>query len=195
MIVQSVTPDNGDKEGKWIALIIGTILLVAAFSLPFHQAESNEVSLEPHQVLVTDLTQDNLAMIAELRLAYEEIVDIYAESLDENSAGIWPNVASLSDDWLPPFVKDQSWKRRGMHEWRLLNDGLYLGLKSQESGAASFILNAQGSEIQLWLHPTLLQRSSFNESALLHKHELINSGWQHIVFPSHDDASSHDEHS
>ena len=183
MIIQSVTPDNGSAEGKWIALIIGCILLIAVVALPYHQSNDEGVKLELHQVLITDLAQDDLAMIAELRLAYEEIYDIQAESTEENA---WPEIAYLADEWLPPFVQDQSWERRGKHQWQHLGSGVYLGLKVKKEGAASFIFNVKGDDIELWLHPELMSTSISSDSISWNESELIQQHWMQVVFPAHD---------
>ena len=183
MIIQSVTPDNGSAEGKWIALIIGCILLIAVIALPYHQSNDEGVSLESHQVLITDLAQADLAMIAELRLAYEEIYDIQAESEEDNS---WPEITYLADEWLPPFVQDQSWERRGMHQWQHLGNGVYLGLTAKKDRSASFIFNAKGDDIELWLNSELMSTAISPNSISWNESELIQQHWVQVVFPAHD---------
>ncbi|MFA0499852.1 hypothetical protein AB4496_13505, partial [Vibrio sp. 10N.222.46.A1] len=65
MMIQSVRADTGGREGKWVGLIIIFILCFATVAIPFNQAESHiEVTLD-HQVLVTDVEQENLAMLSE----------------------------------------------------------------------------------------------------------------------------------
>ncbi|MEF1281374.1 hypothetical protein QTO05_20010 [Vibrio fortis] len=39
MIIQSVRADTGGREGKWVALIIASILGFATLAIPYHQAE------------------------------------------------------------------------------------------------------------------------------------------------------------
>ena len=53
MIIQSVRADTGGREGKWVALIIATILGFAALAIPYHQAEVHVTTAFEHQILVT----------------------------------------------------------------------------------------------------------------------------------------------
>ncbi len=39
MITQKIRPDNGSRQGKWVALTIAGILAVSAALLPYHQTE------------------------------------------------------------------------------------------------------------------------------------------------------------
>ena len=80
MISQSVHADDGGREGKWMALLIVLILAIAALLLPYHQAISNKKVLANHQISIKDLPSVELAMLAELRLAHEEIRNIHQYS-------------------------------------------------------------------------------------------------------------------
>ncbi|MEZ9348349.1 hypothetical protein AB4166_16050 [Vibrio splendidus] len=126
MMIQGVRADTGGREGKWVGLIIVFILSFATVAIPFHQAESHVKAVLDHQILVTDVEQENLAMLSELRLAHEEIRDLRMD-LD----GEWPSVVSLKDEWVAPFVEDQSWKRKGSHNWLLDERGYYFSTPSE----------------------------------------------------------------
>ena len=69
-MIQGVRADTGGREGKWVGLIIVFILSFATVTIPFHQAESHMKAVLEHQILVTDVEQENLAMLSELRLAH-----------------------------------------------------------------------------------------------------------------------------
>ncbi|CDU01121.1 Conserved hypothetical protein [Vibrio coralliirubri] len=197
MMIQGVRADTGGREGKWVGLIIVFILSFASVAIPFHQAESHIEAVLEHQILVTDVEQENLAMLSELRLAHEEIRDLRMDS-----DGEWPSVASLKDEWVAPFVEDQSWKRKGSHTWLLDERGYYFSTPSEYATpseqatptdhgfADSFILNANSVSPEIWIFfgGVASQPTSFDENTL------ESSGWKMVVNESEveqHDASSH----
>lgn len=197
-MIQGVRADTGGREGKWVGLIIVFILSFATVAIPFHQAESHVKAVLDHQILVTDVEQENLAMLSELRLAHEEIRDLRMDS-----DGEWPSVMSLKDEWVAPFVEDQSWKRKGSHTWLLDERGYYFSTPSEhatsseyaaqsEHGFAdSFILNANSVSPEIWIYlgGVAKQPTRFDENTL------ESAGWKLVVNESEvadqHDASSH----
>ncbi|MBE8574827.1 MULTISPECIES: DUF6162 family protein [unclassified Vibrio] len=191
MMIQGVRADTGGREGKWVGLIIVFILSFATVAIPFHQAESHIKAVLDHQILVTDVEQENLAMLSELRLAHEEIRDLRMDS-----DGEWPSVASLKDEWVAPFVEDQSWKRKGSHTWVLDERGYYFSTPSEQATPTdhgfvdSFILNANSVSPEIWIYlgGVASQPTSFDENTL------ESAGWKMVVNESEveqHDASSH----
>ncbi|PML49105.1 hypothetical protein BCT35_14475 [Vibrio lentus] len=197
MMIQGVRADTGGREGKWVGLIILFILSFATVAIPFHQAESHVKAVLEHQILVTDVEQENLAMLSELRLAHEEIRDLRMDS-----DGEWPSVVLLKDEWVAPFVEDQSWKRKGSHTWLLDKRGYYFSTPSEhatsseyaaqsEHGFAdSFILNANSVSPEIWIYfgGVAEQPGTFEQ------HTLESAGWKMVVNESEveqHDASSH----
>ncbi|MEZ9019434.1 hypothetical protein AB6E79_21165 [Vibrio lentus] len=197
MMIQGVRADTGGREGKWVGMIIVFILSFATVAIPFHQAESHVKAVLDHQILVTDVEQENLAMLSELRLAHEEIRDLRMDS-----DGEWPSVMSLKDEWVAPFVEDQSWKRKGSHTWLLDKRGYYFSTPSEyatpskyaaqsEHGFAdSFILNANSVSPEIWIYfgGVAEQPGTFEQ------HTLESAGWKMVVNESEveqHDASSH----
>ncbi|MEC7309822.1 DUF6162 family protein [Vibrio crassostreae] len=191
MMIQGVRADTGGREGKWVGLIIVFILSFATVAIPFHQAESHVKAVLDHQILVTDVEQENLAMLSELRLAHEEIRDLRMDS-----DGEWPSVASLKDEWVAPFVEDQSWKRKGSHAWLLDERGYYFSAPSEypaqsEHGFAdSFILNANSVSPEIWIFfdGVAKQPDTFDQQML------ESTGWKMVVNESEIElhhASSH----
>ncbi|MFL9761839.1 DUF6162 family protein [Vibrio cyclitrophicus] len=192
MMIQGVRADTGGREGKWVGLIIVFILSFATVTIPFHQAESHVKTVLDHQILVTDVEQENLAMLSELRLAHEEIRDLRMDS-----DGEWPSVVSLKDEWVAPFVQEQSWKRKGSHAWLLDERGYYFSTPSEydassEHGFAdSFILNANSVSPEIWifLGGVTSQPTQFDEQTL------ESTGWKLVVNESEitvqHDVSSH----
>ncbi|MFA0053162.1 DUF6162 family protein [Vibrio echinoideorum] len=197
MMIKGVRADTGGREGKWIGLIIVFILSFATVAIPFHQAESHVKAVLDHQILVTDVEQENLAMLSELRLAHEEIRDLRMDS-----EGEWPSVASLKDEWVAPFVEDQSWKRKGSHAWVLDERGYYFSTPSEYATpsehstptdhgfADSFILNANSVSPEIWIFFGGVAK----QPATFDQHTLESSGWKMVVNESEVEqhhASSH----
>ncbi|CAK2446745.1 conserved hypothetical protein [Vibrio crassostreae] len=198
MMIQSVRADTGGREGKWVGLIIVFILCFATVAIPFHQAESHVKAVLDHQILVTDVEQENLAMLSELRLAHEEIRDLRMDS-----DGEWPSVASLKDEWVAPFVEDQSWKRKGAHAWVLDERGYYFSTPSEYStpseqatqpdhgSADSFILNANSVSPEIWIFLGGVAK----QPATFDQHTLESTGWKMVVNESeieqHHESDAH----
>ncbi|MGB1972926.1 MAG: DUF6162 family protein [Vibrio toranzoniae] len=191
MMIQGVRADTGGREGKWVGLIILFILSFSTVAIPFHQAESHVKAVLDHQILVTDVEQENLAMLSELRLAHEEIRDLRMDS-----DGEWPSVASLKDEWVAPFVEDQSWKRKGSHAWVLDERGYYFSSPSEQAtptehgSADSFILNANSVSPEIWIFFGGVAK----QPATFDQHTLESTGWKMVVNESEVEqhhASSH----
>ncbi|MEZ9658193.1 MULTISPECIES: DUF6162 family protein [unclassified Vibrio] len=192
MMIQSVRADTGGREGKWVGLIIVFILCFATVAIPFHQAESHVKAVLDHQILVTDVEQENLAMLSELRLAHEEIRDLRMDS-----DGEWPSVASLKDEWVAPFVEDQSWKRKGSHAWVLDGRGYYFSTPSEQATptdhgfADSFILNANSVSPEIWIFLGGVAK----QPATFDQHTLESTGWKMVVNESeieqHHESDAH----
>ncbi|MCP4954138.1 MAG: hypothetical protein GY919_00775 [Photobacterium aquimaris] len=188
MIRQSVASDNGGKEGKWVGGIIVIILLVAAGLLPFHQDKTQSQPLDTYQVAVTELSPDELAMVAELRLAHEEIRNINQDNREFDNQNRWPNMVELSELWLAPFIEDKSWERKGRHQWQHLNGAIYQGIRREKQGASSVILNSNSPEPDIWL--ALSQDTTplvINKDTVFETQQLIDNGWTQIVF--HNDSN------
>lgn len=213
MISQSVHPDDGGREGKWVALIIIAILATAALLLPYHQNASSEKPLARHQISIKDLPTVELAMIGELRLAHEEIRNIHQDNLEldspelgslelesgefegaelENigleSTNAWPDMAELDELWLAPFIIDKSWERKGKHAWRKVAPALYQGIPALTTGSVAVILNSQAARPDVWLaldmpNPVPMMASTLNTV------ELISAGWKQVVFTGDETAN------
>ncbi|KXO08557.1 hypothetical protein AKG98_1847 [Moritella sp. JT01] len=196
MISQSVHADDGGREGKWVALLIILILAIAALLLPYHQTASSQRVLASHQISIKDLPSVELAMIAELRLAHEEIRNIHQDSLELESVefenvDVWPELAELKDLWLAPFIMDKSWERKGKHDWRKVAPALYQGIPALTTGSVAVILNSQDARPDVWLALDIATPAPMTVNAL-NTADLISAGWKQVVFADDSDSDNTD---
>lgn len=195
MITESVIPDDGGREGRWVALSIAVILLVAAILLPYHQSVSDKQELAAHQISLANLEAQELAMIGDLRLAHEEIRNLHQDSIEFDDKDIWPSITELEALWLAPFVKDKSWQHKGEHLWHQVAPGIYQGLRQSELGAVSVILSCHAQEPDVWidfnLQATPFEGDAYQQGMSLSDSVLIKAGWQQVAFIDHQDTHNH----
>jgi len=182
IIQQSVVSKNRGHEGAWIAFLCVLILIVGALLLPYNSVNHEHNNLQAHQVLITELTPPPLSMIAELRLAHEDIRYFYQANQT------WLSVAQLEQDWIAPFVKDKSWAHQGEHTWLLVAPGIYQS-KPAKSGP-SYLLNSQHQTLELWIDFKGINSQATSVKAV-DSEALIKAGWKQVVFESEQDASEH----
>ena len=190
MIAETVIPDNGGREGKWVALSISVILLLAAVLLPFHQAAEQQQSLASYQVSVKGLEPQDLAMIADLRLAHEEIRNIHQDNLELDGIDSWPDITELEALWLAPFSRDKSWEHKGKHGWQQIGGSAYQGLRQLPQGSASVILLSSQPEPVIWLDLDGEATPSGNQSPVTES-ALIDAGWKQAVFTAQEENHLH----
>jgi len=179
MIVQPVISENNGQEGFWIAFLCALILLIGLWLLPYNSVEHEHASLASYQIEVDSLTPEPLAMIAELRLAHEEIY--YAYETNQT----WLSVVELEESWIAPFVKDKSGTYQGEHQWSLIAAGVYQSIPAK--GGARYLLNNQQGFADIWvdleqtatLYPLL--DGSIGELPLLNEVQLSDAGWVQVV--------------
>ncbi|MGR5558102.1 DUF6162 family protein [Vibrio fortis] len=184
MIIQSVRADTGGREGKWVALIIASILGFATLAIPYHQAEIHVTTAFEHQILVTDVEKEDLAMLAELRLAHEEIRDLYLDNGEQ-----WPDVDFLQEEWVAPFTQDQSWKRKGEHSWKLLGSGYYFASPKLAGFADSFVMNANSIAPEIWIN----LKGQVEAPTKFDIDSLSAAGWKQVVTESEALVNQHHE--
>jgi hypothetical protein len=117
-----------------MVVIVGAWMFLATDSSRFRDTAATQ-HLLPFQRLVQDRPSSDQRMFLELQEGLLE-----AESRRATS-GVWPDVATLAADGIPPFAFDPT--EKGAHyTWRLIQNGVYanyLGLP-RESGAPAWLL-------------------------------------------------------
>lgn len=193
MITQKVHSDNGGREGKWVALSIILILLVSAVLLPYHKQQSTTAELAQHQIAVADIEQKSLGLIADLRLAHEEVRNLYFDALEQqvnvtdvdltdSTVSQWVNIAELRDMWLPPFIEDKSWEFQGKHQWTLIAPATYQGIAQTHDGAKSLVLIAAHEEPEIWLDLNNNAAPITASDTVISDQMLIDASWIQIAF-------------
>jgi len=179
MIIQPVNSDNGGQEGKWIAFLCALILTVGALLLPYNSDSQEQQHVAEHQLSINSLTSLPLSMIADLRLADEEIRYMH-ESSEQ-----WLSVAQLEADWIAPFVKDKSWAHQGEHHWLQVVPGVYQSDPAQ--GGVRYLLNSRDEHLDIWIdiekQATLLAANGTPNTSL-EETDLIKLGWKQVLFKS-----------
>jgi hypothetical protein len=188
MITQTVRSDDGGREGKWVALSILLILAVATLLLPYHQAAIAQQAVKSYQISIKDLDTESLAMIAELRLAHEEIRNIYQDGVEFENREIWADISELEALWIAPFIQDKSWERKGKHAWSKVAPAFYQGISKLDSGTVSTILHTAQAEPDIWLNLSRTAKPFMSDDSQLDQAWLRNAGWKQVVFANADKA-------
>ncbi|GLS91888.1 hypothetical protein GCM10007916_29580 [Psychromonas marina] len=184
MIIQPVISENSGQEGRWIAFLCVIIVSIGALLLPQNQAPHEHVSVDSHQISISDLSVQRLSMIADLRLAHEEVRALYDDT------ATWQSITQLAEDWLAPFVQDKSWEHQGRHHWLQIGNGIYQG-RSEQSGGG-YILNSQHREVDVWLDLNGEATSIEMKNAVLSAQDLVAAGWTQVVFSTKNDIHHRD---
>ncbi|MGL6259804.1 DUF6162 family protein [Vibrio sp. WXL210] len=172
---QKVWPDNGAREGRYIFFCIAILLLLGMVTIPLNQRDNGIVELEAHQLRVDQMSVNQQTLLSQLKIAHEEIVDIYQDNLEFDGADQWPNVDELEALYLAPFVKDHNWNSLAQLDWHSLEDGRYLGKAANDDlGYQSVLLDSQAQDaVHIWLHRASVERPEI---------DLIKTHWQEAVF-------------
>lgn len=184
---QVVRPAGAGHETLYVLLAALLIIALATTVVLLRGEREDEVAIAAHQIDARrDLTAAEQGLYTDLWVAVEEIALLREES------GQVPEVATLAEEGLPPFVTDASSQRRGAHHWQRLPSGAYLGRSedAQVAGSLLLILPANDGEQQpeVWLRRdrSVLAPDDLGQAAL------IAAGWQQVV--SHYDAGVTRQH-
>lgn len=182
MIKQAVHSENGGNEGRWVLFTISVILLCGMFFLPYNTLKSTPIPQQAHQIAVTDIESKERAIIADLRLAHEEIRNLYDDSMISEKSPSWPLPSALEALWIAPFIKDKSWQQQGQHVWQQIAPAVYQGLPRSGTAAAAYLLFSEASHPEIWRHASPASSAVTNSKHAFSIQQLIAAGWSQIVF-------------
>jgi len=124
-----------------MVVVIGVWMYLATDRGPLGGGAADKRNLLPFQALIQDRPPIDQRMFRELQ---EGLLEAERRRADR---GVWPEVASLAADGIPPFALDPTAKG-GRYDWRLLVTGTlinYLGMP-QRSDAPAWLLLIQEPE-------------------------------------------------
>lgn len=182
---QKVWPDNGAREGRYIFLSISLLLLLGLVTIPLNQRDDVAVELADHQLRADQMTVAQQTLLSQLKVAHEEIVDLYQDSVEFEDTPMWPQVEQLEELYLAPFTQDQNWRSLAELDWHSLEDGRYLARAGNDDlGYQTVLLDSQDQdEPAIWLHLASIQTPNA---------DLAHGQWQQVVFvQTHRQAHHH----
>ncbi|MFJ4348638.1 DUF6162 family protein [Pseudomonas sp. NPDC089401] len=183
---QVVRPAGAGHETLYVLLVSALIVVLAATVVLLRGEREDEQAVASHQLDARrDLTAAEQGLYTDLRVAFDEI-----QLLREERAGV-PDVQTLGEEGLPPFVADAGSQSRGQHRWQWLPAGAYLGRSQAPEVAGSFLLILPGDsagQADVWLRrdSAAVLPDDLGQAAL------IAAGWRQVV--SHYDAGVTREH-
>lgn len=176
-----------------VVLLFG--LLVGAMALQRSQTEDAPRLLEYQLSAYDQLSNLEQGTFNDLYAAVIEIQGYHGDGTQ------WPTIEELRDWYVPPFVQDVVWKKRGALRWTRhilgtynIHEAFYLGATSDPAVSGSFLLvcshlhgvgndnvmgtsqDYTGETFGIWYAP-----SGAEVGANVSLQHLIAQGWQQIV--------------
>ncbi|NIF15551.1 DUF6162 family protein [Pantoea sp. Cy-639] len=184
--IQQVRPAGAGHETLCVLLAAALIVTLAAAVVTLRGERQDEQAIAVHQLDARrDLSAAEQGIHTDLWVAADEIRALREET------GSAADAQALAAEGLPPFVDDASSQRRGRHQWRLLDNGAYLGHSQDPSLAGTFLLIPAAdadTRPEIWLR----RDSSALAPDDLATPLLIAAGWRQVV--SHYDAGVTRQH-
>ena len=181
---QRVYSANGQREMRWVAVAILSLLVAGAILLPFHQATSSAPQLASHEVDITQLDPKVNAMITELSLAHMDIqllrMPMKSHHDDAFAKDSWPDIDQLEAMWLSPFVRDHGWQHKGQHQWRKIAAGIYQGISEAEGDFPQYLLNVRSASPHIWFNTTHGHAADYLTPPFSNQ-QLAQLGWQQVT--------------
>lgn len=183
MTVQLVRPAGAGHETLAVLGCALLILLLAGSVVLWRHTPAVSSALPPDQLDARhDLNAAEQGLYADLRVARDEILQETAPHATP------PEVATLADLGLPPFVADAGALRRGRHRWSRLEHTqvvAYLGHSGDTTLAGHLLLRLPdhgtgddaSAEPDIWLHRGTLSLPL----AALDDAALEQAGWRRVT--------------
>lgn len=175
MTTQVVRPAGAGHESLQVLLLSLVILLAAGLVVMLRSETVDQHGVASHQLDARrDLNAAEQGIHTDLSVALDEI-----RLLQEEEQAL-PSPELLAEETLPPFTDDASARKRGAHQWQLLQLGdqaVYLGLSGDASVAGSFLLFPAHEGFDVWLNrsPSAAAPTDLQAAAL------TAAGWKQVA--------------
>ena len=189
-----VSPSGSSTETKLVFLVMFVTLVICGSSIGIRNLGGRPSNLPVWQVdAFSDLNTRELSVFNELLSAGPEI-----DAFHEDEGG-WPTVLQLEEEYIPPFVKNNAWKKNGRIFWQreiLSNSGSHVAIykgtpENIGKMSSTFLLimmhdhaKKQGNAgmpvhapHEVWIHSSM--DKDFPETVT--DQALISSGWKEVV--------------
>lgn len=134
----SIQPLSSRKENIFLLTIIAVILVIAYTLIQMTAKPDEGQEVLDYQISAyKDLSNVENSFYTDLTNSLIDIQAIYEEE------GKIPEIHTLEEERISPFVRDSIWENRGSLEWRLLKkDGksYYLGISKNVNVVGNFLL-------------------------------------------------------
>lgn len=190
-----VRPINGRVELLAVLLTAIVVFMVSASIIALRQRPQQQKSLETYQLnAFQKLKSSELGIFNDLYTAADEINDSHIDNGES-----WVTVQDLEKEFVPPFVRDLAWKKRGKMIWnsRIQNNSaehivMYLGYTKTNQTIGSFLLvcihkheqpgiskKASHAPFEIWYHKQQTEKVDF--PLYFSDYNLITNGWKEVV--------------
>ncbi|MCP4114593.1 MAG: hypothetical protein GY737_04185 [Desulfobacteraceae bacterium] len=191
---QIVKPVSTKSEVIYLFVAVAVVVMIAGGVIAGRIRPSDEKVLKAHQISAfRDLATLEQGTFNDLYAAAMEINELHGMGDEE-----WPSLATLENEFMPPFVKDQVWEKRGSLAWEqrvpwsgTRHVALYLGVPRDAGGFGCFLLvmlhdhagkrpgtdTVEHAPYEIWHHdePDVAFPEIVTDQALMAK------GWKEVV--------------
>lgn len=143
--------------------------------LTTNQEEKQEI-FEYQMSAYEDLSNVNNSFYSDLTNALMDIQALY------ETEGKIPEIHSLEEEGISPFVRDSLWENRGALEWRILKKGkhsYYLGISKNVNLVGNFLIELQEDELDK--SKIYFNQEQDDGRSLPHSISHIHEHWKEIL--------------
>ncbi|PIE68839.1 MAG: hypothetical protein CSA21_05390 [Deltaproteobacteria bacterium] len=198
-----IPPARGGSETRWLLLITCVVLVCTVTAIGLRVDAGKDRPLESWQLnAFTSLRTQEIGVFNALQTAAQEINETHILEPDR-----WMDIDDLKILYIPPFVEDAAWHKRGEIKWsmKILDPGgrhlaLYKGQPTTPAVRGTFLLvmlhdhpgagTSTAAEVihapyKIWLHDNAGQQ--FPE--MITDQALIKAGWKQVIALTGDETT------
>lgn len=145
MTTQIIKPAGSRDESLYLIMAVIAVMTVSGIAVHLRTRTDPAQSLAEYQISgYRDLANMEQGTFNDLYAAAMEIDGIHDDGGSENG---WPTIKELEAEFIPPFVRDQAWNKRGKVNWTARIDAtenthtaVYMGRPQIRGNSGSFLL-------------------------------------------------------